>query len=414
MSLEERLRQAGNAVEEQVAARIDTAKLLADLRRREGVATLRPVAVGVGASTGSIAAPDRMEEFARAVVGGDPVAVQQFERAVLRPVETQSNPTPQGKRSSDVNVTFAHELRRRLATLRTLSEALEMRDNSDEQVETLVLLLVQELRDLEELEAAMVSPAKREVRDEVDVLEVARSAAQTVALARHSEIAVQGSRHPLRVLSNPTMLRQALENLMDNAATCGTGRPVEVVVRVSMTRRLPGIEVLVADRGPRLGKTSSSMAHRAGQGVGLPLVRKFAQDSGGRLWCRDREGGGAVFGLWLPAVIRKLLEGQDTPVTPALPPRPVQDPSVELRVRTLSAHERKILELLVNGYSNRRIAEECYLSLNTVRTQVQNVLVKLGVRSRLEAVAFALEHQIAPVDDWAPSHSSTERPPGSA
>jgi DNA-binding NarL/FixJ family response regulator len=32
------------------------------------------------------------------------------------------------------------------------------------------------------------------------------------------------------------------------------------------------------------------------------------------------------------------------------------------------------------------------LSLNTVRTHVQNVLVKLDVHSKLEAVAFALEH----------------------
>jgi hypothetical protein len=56
--------------------------------------------------------------------------------------------------------------------------------------------------------------------------------------------------------------------------------------------------VLVADRGPGLGRASAS--RRAGQGVGLPLVRKFAQDSGGRLWSHNREGGGAMFGLWLP------------------------------------------------------------------------------------------------------------------
>jgi DNA-binding NarL/FixJ family response regulator len=71
-----------------------------------------------------------------------------------------------------------------------------------------------------------------------------------------------------------------------------------------------------------------------------------------------------------------------------------RDPSVDLRVRTLSSREREVLGLLANGWSNRRIAEECFLSLNTVRTHVQNVLVKLGVHSKLEAVAFALEHQV--------------------
>jgi signal transduction histidine kinase len=210
-----------------------------------------------------------------------------------------------GNGHSGQHVTFNHELRRRLAALRVLSEAIEVRNGSEDDVERLVHLLVRELHDLEELEAAMLGAGKRDTRDEVDVLEVARAAAQTVGLARHSQILVQGSKRPLRLLTSPTMLRQALENLMDNAATCGAGRPVEVVVRFSMARRQPGIEVLVADRGPGLGKAAAS--RRAGQGVGLPLVRKFAQQSKGRLWCHDRDGGGAIFGLWLPVVDMDLL-----------------------------------------------------------------------------------------------------------
>ena len=214
-----------------------------------------------------------------------------------------SGPTG-GSGQAGPNVTFAHELRRRLAALRVLSEAIEMRNSSDVDMDRLVHLLVRELHDLEELEDAMLGPGKPLVLDEVDVLEVARSAAQTVGLARHSEITVQGSRRPLRLLTNPTMLRQALENLMDNAATCGAGRPVEVFVRLSMSRRQAGIEVLVADQGPGLGRATAH--RRPGQGVGLPLVRKFAQESKGRLWCRDREGGGALFGLWLPVEVPDL------------------------------------------------------------------------------------------------------------
>jgi RNA polymerase sigma factor (sigma-70 family) len=57
----------------------------------------------------------------------------------------------------------------------------------------------------------------------------------------------------------------------------------------------------------------------------------------------------------------------------------------------LSSRERRILSLLAKGWSNRRIAEECFLSLNTVRTHVQNILVKLEVHSKLEAVSLALE-----------------------
>jgi len=105
--------------------------------------------------------------------------------------------------------------------------------------------------------------------------------------------------------------------------------------------------------------------------------------------------------------IRALVDGKGSVVAAAEPvSRPARDPSVDLRVRTLSAREREILELLANGWSNRRIAEECFLSLNTVRTHVQNVLVKLGVHSKLEAVAFALEHQVVTAGTSAPAWAS--------
>jgi DNA-binding NarL/FixJ family response regulator len=69
-----------------------------------------------------------------------------------------------------------------------------------------------------------------------------------------------------------------------------------------------------------------------------------------------------------------------------------RDPIVDLRIRTLTRREREVLGLLANGWSNRRIANESLLSLHTVRTRIQNILVKLGVHSKLEAVAFAFEH----------------------
>jgi Histidine kinase-, DNA gyrase B-, and HSP90-like ATPase len=261
-----------------------------------------------------------------------PLEAPPSSRSRTRPTTPRAADVPArgaGTGQSGQNVTFAHELRRRLAALRVLSEAIEVRNGNDDDLDHLVHLLVRELHDLEELEAAMLDSGRRDTREEVDVLEVARAAAQTVGLARHSDIGVQGSRRALRLFTNPTMLRQALENLMDNAATCGAGRPVEVVVRFAMTRRLPGVEVLVADRGPGLGKVRAS--RRAGQGVGLPLVRKFAQDSGGRLWCHNREGGGAVFGLWLPVqgnILARLANGEH------------REPPVERELRRGNGHSR--------------------------------------------------------------------------
>ena len=56
----------------------------------------------------------------------------------------------------------------------------------------------------------------------------------------------------------------------------------------------------------------------------------------------------------------------------------------------LTDREQQVLELLVEGCSSQVIADRLFLSMNTVRNHVQNVLVKLGAHSRLEAVATAV------------------------
>jgi DNA-binding NarL/FixJ family response regulator len=71
----------------------------------------------------------------------------------------------------------------------------------------------------------------------------------------------------------------------------------------------------------------------------------------------------------------------------------------DLLLRSLSERERQVLAMLARGWSNRRIAETCFLSLNTVRTHVQNVLVKLGVHSKLEAAALAVRQGLVGIED---------------
>ncbi len=62
----------------------------------------------------------------------------------------------------------------------------------------------------------------------------------------------------------------------------------------------------------------------------------------------------------------------------------------------LSAREREILQLIVEGCSNAVIADRLALSINTVRNHVQNVLGKLGAHSKLEAAAIAVRIGIVP------------------
>ena len=60
----------------------------------------------------------------------------------------------------------------------------------------------------------------------------------------------------------------------------------------------------------------------------------------------------------------------------------------------LSRREMEVLEHLATGASNRAIAAELFLSVNTVRNHVQQILQKLGVHSKLEAVAMAVREGI--------------------
>jgi DNA-binding NarL/FixJ family response regulator len=61
----------------------------------------------------------------------------------------------------------------------------------------------------------------------------------------------------------------------------------------------------------------------------------------------------------------------------------------DIRLESLSGQERKILELLSEGLSNREIAEVMFLAEKTVKNYVSNLLAKLGFQRRTEAALFA-------------------------
>jgi DNA-binding NarL/FixJ family response regulator len=58
----------------------------------------------------------------------------------------------------------------------------------------------------------------------------------------------------------------------------------------------------------------------------------------------------------------------------------------------LSAQEKRILDLVAEGKTNRQIAEQMFLSEKTVKNYVSNLLAKLGFRHRTEAAVFAVKH----------------------
>jgi len=61
----------------------------------------------------------------------------------------------------------------------------------------------------------------------------------------------------------------------------------------------------------------------------------------------------------------------------------------------LTPREREVLALLVEGLNNPEIAQRLIVSESTIKTHVSNIISKLGVTSRTEAVALAIRHRLA-------------------
>lgn len=65
------------------------------------------------------------------------------------------------------------------------------------------------------------------------------------------------------------------------------------------------------------------------------------------------------------------------------------DPGEPEELKSLTAQERRILELVAEGLTNRQIGERLFLAEKTVKNYMSNVLAKLGLQSRTQAAVFA-------------------------
>lgn len=64
------------------------------------------------------------------------------------------------------------------------------------------------------------------------------------------------------------------------------------------------------------------------------------------------------------------------------------------QIEPLTPRELEVLRALTEGRSTPEICDQLYITPNTLRTHVQNIMGKLRVHSKLEAVAFALRHHL--------------------
>ena len=93
--------------------------------------------------------------------------------------------------------------------------------------------------------------------------------------------------------------------------------------------------------------------------------------------------------LLAPSVTRRLIAAftRHGPLGAGLPPRQLAE---------LTAREREVLVLLAEGLSNAEIAARLFVGEATVKTHVARILMKLGVRDRVQAVIIAFRAGLVP------------------
>jgi DNA-binding NarL/FixJ family response regulator len=93
-----------------------------------------------------------------------------------------------------------------------------------------------------------------------------------------------------------------------------------------------------------------------------------------------------------PSVQRRLIERTLAGVSPAAS----QPPASENRYPDgLTQREAEVLREIAAGYSNREIADRLSISEATVKTHVNNIFSKAGLRDRAQAVVYAIRHGLA-------------------
>ena len=206
------------------------------------------------------------------------------------------------------------------------------------------------------------------------------------------------------ICDDQALVRAGFRKLLEAAPGIDVlGEAEDGVQAVELTRRREPDLVLMDIRMPRLDgiEATRRIVAESGDAVRVLMLTTFANDQ--YVYDSLRAGASAFLlkdatpedllaaiavvargdALLAPAVTRSVVEA----FVRSSPDRPELTGPLE----ALTSREREVLQLLARGRSNAEIADDLVVGEATVKTHVGHVLMKLGVRDRVQAVIFAYE-----------------------
>ncbi|MEU3861716.1 response regulator transcription factor [Streptomyces sp. NPDC028722] len=210
-------------------------------------------------------------------------------------------------------------------------------------------------------------------------------------------------RAPLRIflIDDSSLVHAGLVDVLrayPDLTLIGSARDSATALEATLDSSLDVLVINTACRSIDVVHLMHRAAHYAGAGVSRMLL--LSNDANNPIHAEaEKLGAGGLVLAWeepafLVSAIRLVSGGYRIGVPEQGEPdrAPSRRPSVHhTALDLLTLRERQVLKLLARGLKNAEIAGELVVSESTVKTHVQNVLMKLGLRNRASAVAVAYE-----------------------